>query len=104
MTAYLNTIVLVTGGFDPIHSGHISLFNEAKKEATKLTQGLAKILQTGIDNSEFRESIEPLKYARNFYAMIEGAVFMAMMYEDKNYLVDAMDLMDEIINNQIKKV
>ena len=24
-------IVLVTGGFDPIHSGHLAMFKEAKK-------------------------------------------------------------------------
>ena len=26
-----HTIVLVTGGFDPIHSGHIELFKQARK-------------------------------------------------------------------------
>lgn len=40
MTAYLNTIVLVTGGFDPVHSGHISLLNEAKKLGNKLIVGV----------------------------------------------------------------
>ena len=33
-------IVLVTGGFDPLHSGHISLFDEAKKLGDKLIVGL----------------------------------------------------------------
>lgn len=33
-------IVLVTGGFDPIHSGHISYFNAAKKLGDKLVVGL----------------------------------------------------------------
>ena len=33
-------IVLVTGGFDPLHSGHISLFDEAKKLGEKLVVGL----------------------------------------------------------------
>ena len=27
----MSTIVLVTGGFDPIHSGHISYFKNAKE-------------------------------------------------------------------------
>lgn len=34
------SIVMVTGGFDPIHSGHIAYFNEAKKLGTKLIVGL----------------------------------------------------------------
>ena len=33
-------VVLVTGGFDPLHSGHISYFNAAKKLGDKLVVGL----------------------------------------------------------------
>ena len=33
-------IVLVTGGFDPIHSGHIKYFEEAKKLGDYLVVGL----------------------------------------------------------------
>jgi cytidyltransferase-like protein len=33
-------IVLVTGGFDPLHSGHIAYFNEAKKLGDKLIVGI----------------------------------------------------------------
>ena len=35
-----NSIVLVTGGFDPIHSGHISLFKSASKLGKKLIVGI----------------------------------------------------------------
>lgn len=35
-----NTVVLVTGGFDPIHSGHIAYFNEAKKFGDLLVVGV----------------------------------------------------------------
>ena len=40
MTAYINTIVLVTGGFDPLHSGHIAYFKAAKSLGNKLIVGL----------------------------------------------------------------
>ena len=33
-------IVIVTGGFDPIHSGHIAYFEDAKKLGDKLVVGL----------------------------------------------------------------
>tara|TARA_B100000941_G_scaffold285257_1_gene257034 strand:- start:145 stop:969 length:825 start_codon:yes stop_codon:yes gene_type:complete len=33
-------IVLVTGGFDPLHSGHIAFFQEAKKLGDKLIVGI----------------------------------------------------------------
>ena len=89
-------------GVDAKHNSP-TLFNEAKKEASKLTQGLSEIIQYGINKSEFNKTIDSLKYARNFYAMIEGAVFMGMMYEDDNYLIDAMDLIDDIVETQMIK-
>ena len=36
----MERIVLVTGGFDPLHSGHIDFFNEAKKLGDKLVVGV----------------------------------------------------------------
>ena len=36
----IKKIVLVTGGFDPLHSGHIHLFNNAAKLGYKLIVGL----------------------------------------------------------------
>ena len=33
-------IVVVTGGFDPLHSGHIAYFKEAKKLGSKLIVGI----------------------------------------------------------------
>jgi cytidyltransferase-like protein len=36
----MKAVVLVTGGFDPLHSGHIAYFKEAKKLGTKLVVGV----------------------------------------------------------------
>lgn len=36
----INRVVLVTGGFDPLHSGHISYFNEAKRLGDMLVVGV----------------------------------------------------------------
>ena len=36
----MERIVLVTGGFDPLHSGHIDFFNEAKKLGDRLVVGI----------------------------------------------------------------
>jgi len=83
-------------GVDAKHNNP-TLFKEVKKEASKLISGLVKVIQLGIDNSEFKKDINAEKNARNFYAMIEGAVFMSMLYEDKKYLNDIMDSIDNII-------
>ena len=36
----MKTVVLVTGGFDPLHSGHIAYFEEAKKLGDELHVGI----------------------------------------------------------------
>ena len=36
----INNIALVTGGFDPLHEGHIKYFSEAKKDIGYLVVGL----------------------------------------------------------------
>ena len=40
MEIVMSTIVLVTGGFDPLHSGHIEYFKSAKKLGDKLIVGI----------------------------------------------------------------
>ena len=60
MTAYLNTIVLVTGGFDPIHSGHISLFNEAKIEQYNPSFFLLELIKIAEQIRDTVEIIEPV--------------------------------------------
>lgn len=36
----METVVLVTGGFDPLHSGHLAYLKEAKKLGDKLIVGI----------------------------------------------------------------
>jgi cytidyltransferase-like protein len=61
-------IVVVSGGFDPLHRGHIRLFNEAKKLGHKLICGLnsdkwlvRKNGQVGMNFGERAEIISSLR-------------------------------------------
>ena len=40
MSKFFDEVVLVTGGFDPIHSGHISYFNRARELSDRLIVGV----------------------------------------------------------------
>jgi cytidyltransferase-like protein len=55
----MKKIVLVTGGFDPLHSGHIAYFEEAKK--------LGDILVVGVNSDEWLRR----KKGRGFMPLIE---------------------------------
>jgi cytidyltransferase-like protein len=72
----MKTIVLVTGGFDPLHSGHISYINAAKK--------LGDILVVGVNSDdwlrrkkgrEFMPSYERIKIIENLKAVDHCILF-----------------------------
>ena len=67
-------IVLVTGGFDPIHSGHIAYFESAKKLGDKLIVGL---------NSDA------------WLARKKGRAFMPM--SERSALVGALSIVDQVV-------
>lgn len=67
-------IVLVTGGFDPIHSGHISYLKEAKKLGDKLFVGL---------NSD------------EWLRRKKGSEFLP--YDERYLITSSLDMVDRII-------
>ena len=67
-------IVLVTGGFDPIHSGHIAYFKSAKSLGDKLIVGL---------NSD------------EWLARKKGQPFMPL--SERFSVVSALDVVDEVV-------
>ena len=67
-------IVLVTGGFDPIHSGHISYLKEAKKLGDKLFVGL---------NSD------------EWLRRKKGSEFLP--YDERYMITSSLDMVDRII-------
>ena len=78
------------------------LFEESKNIANNLIVGLCKIIKEGIDRKEIRETINAKVYSQNFYSMIEGGVFMSLLNEDKNYLINIMDMIETIVITTFK--
>jgi cytidyltransferase-like protein len=70
----MNRVVLVTGGFDPLHSGHIAYFKEAKKLGDKLIVGV---------NSD------------EWLTRKKGRPFMP--FEERVALIDEMEVVDQVI-------
>lgn len=64
---HMKTIVLVTGGFDPVHSGHISYVQAAKK--------LGDILVVGVNSDQWLAR----KKGRAFMPVMERAAIMRAM-------------------------
>lgn len=62
----MNTVVLVSGGYDPLHSGHIEYFKEAKK--------LGDILVVGVNSDEWlsRKKGQPFMNVNERMAIIKA--------------------------------
>lgn len=70
----MKRIVLVTGGFDPIHSGHIEYFKAAKQLGDKLVVGL---------NSD------------DWLTRKKGRPFMP--YNERKIIIEELNVVDEVI-------
>ena len=68
-------VVLVTGGFDPLHSGHIEYFKEAKK--------LGDVLVVGINSDEWLTR----KKGRPF-----------MKFKDRLAIIQSLEMVDDVIS------
>ena len=70
----MSNVVLVSGGFDPLHSGHIAYFKEAKKLGSKLVVAL---------NSD------------DWLTRKKGRPFMS--FEERAAIVKELKVVDEVI-------
>lgn len=78
-----------------------SLFRLAQTTSRKLEAGIEQILLDGIDTGELKKSIDTKKTARNIYSMIEGSVFMATTHNNRIYMNNMMDHIDEMIKEKL---
>ena len=67
-------VALVTGGFDPLHSGHIDYFRSAKREGD--------ILVVGLNSDEWLRR----KKGKNF-----------LNYKERSVIVEALSMVDDVI-------
>ena len=76
----MSVIVLVTGGFDPIHEGHIEYFNAAKK--------------LGAEKSPFHKLVVGLN-SDEWLARKKGAPFMSWV--SRHCVISNLRMVDQVI-------
>lgn len=78
------------------------LFKAVKKISEDIEGRLVRVIQKGIEKKEISNSVNAKLTAKNIYAMIEGSVFMALMHQDKIYITEMMNHIDNEILDKIK--
>lgn len=87
-------------GSDANHTNPV-LLRLVKVTSRKLEEDLEGLMVDGINAGEFPKNMDVHKMARIFYSMIEGSIFMATTHDDRSYLTNMMDHIDEHLRNNM---
>lgn len=77
------------------------LLQRVRQVINRFKNNISKMISRGIELKEFRSDINPDKYGGRIFTFIEGGVFMAVTMQDKGYLSDIMDHIDQMIETEI---
>jgi hypothetical protein len=76
----------------------------ASKETIKIIEEkIALVLENGIKENEIKLPVIPLQFAKQMYTMIQGAIAMATITDDRKYLLNTITYLEHLINKEIKK-
>lgn len=111
-TAFYRDYVSFTkdmGGCPILNTGIDALYNnrgltQAVNETIRKIEGLlAALLERGLKSGVLKLSVPPIIFARQFFTMIQGAVAMATLMQDRKYLVNTTNYLDLQLQREVFK-
>lgn len=103
ITAFYRDYDLFTkdmGGCPIINTGIDALYNhrgltQAVSETIKTIESdIADLVDRGVKSGKLKLTVAPIIFARQFFTMIQGAVSMSTLMQDRKYLVNTMNYLD----------
>lgn len=79
------------------------LLKRVKQVIKEFQDNLTFLIQKGKDAGEIKPTVDPKKYAHRIFALMEGSIFMTVTMNDRSYLTDMMDFIDQMIDNELRK-
>ena len=84
--------------------GNNKLLAAAVKETVKEIEGkIALVLENGANRNEIKLPVPPLQFAKQLFTMIQGAVAMSTMMQDRKYLVNTITYLEFLVKQELKK-
>ncbi|NDV17654.1 TetR family transcriptional regulator [Muricauda sp. TY007] len=84
--------------------GNNKLLAAAVRETIKDIEGkIALILENGAKQNEIKLPVPPLQFAKQLFTMIQGAVAMSTMTQDRKYLVNTITYLEYLVKQELKK-
>jgi AcrR family transcriptional regulator len=67
----------------------------------RILDRFTNLIESCKTSKEIKDTVDSELYAKRFFAMIEGAIYMSYIMEDKNYMKDLAVYMKQIIQNEL---
>ncbi len=88
-------------GVDSQHNNHI--LSAATKETISTIEGkIALVLENGVNNGELKLPVTPLQFAKQLFTMLQGAVAMETMTNDRKYLLNTVAYLEQLVKRELK--
>lgn len=88
-------------GVDSQHNNH--LLSAATKEVIKIIEGkIALVLENGVRQGELNLPVTPLQFAKQLYTMLQGAVAMSTMTQDRKYLMNTVAYLEQLVKKELR--
>lgn len=84
--------------------GNNKLLAAATKETIKEIEGkIALVLENGAKQGQIHLPVPPLQFAKQLFTMIQGAVAMSTMTQDRKYLSNTITYLEYLVKQELKK-
>ncbi len=84
------------------NNSNSELLGKVRDVIQRIQDNLCSLIENGIAANEISSEINAMTYAKRMDTIIQGAIFMTYTMNDEFYMKDAMNYLDQIINNELK--
>lgn len=91
---------ILNTGVDAVDNNKL-LAAACRETLSEIEGKIALVLENGVNRGEIRLPVPPLQFAKQLYTMIQGAVAMATIHQDRKYLLNTMAYLDVLIRKEI---
>jgi TetR/AcrR family transcriptional repressor of nem operon len=93
---------LLNVGVDSKHQNPI-LLKHVREIMNKLQKSIAHIIRAGIEQKQFKSTVNPDVIALRILSQIEGGVFITNLMDNEAHMKDVMDQIDKMIELELVK-
>ncbi len=102
LTIEIGGCPILNVGVDARHNN--KFLTAAVSETIRTIEGkIALVLENGVNNNELHLPVTPLQFAKQLYTMLQGAVAMFTMTQDRKYLMNTVAYLELLMKNELQK-